>query len=63
MFSHPSGRRLTVSTTGRIAAILRGDASESPHGWHFPAPSVKVPAAEIVIRNVGGNSSTTFKVS
>ncbi|WP_433717995.1 heparinase II/III domain-containing protein [Actinoplanes sp. CA-051413] len=63
VFSHPSGRRLTVSTTGRIAAILRGDESDSPHGWHFPAPSVKVPAAEIVIRNVGGNSSTTFKVS
>jgi hypothetical protein len=63
VFSHPSGRRLTVSTTGRIAAILRGDESESPHGWHFPAPLVKVPAAEVVIRNVGGNSATTFQVS
>lgn len=63
VFSHPSGRRLTVSTTGRISEIFRADESGSPHGWHFPAPSVKRPAAEIVIRNVGSDSSTIFKIS
>jgi hypothetical protein len=62
VFAHPSGRHLTVSTTGRVSDILRA-TSKPPHGWHFPAYGVKVPAAEIIVQNRGEVCTTTFTVS
>jgi hypothetical protein len=62
VFAHPSGRHLTVSTTGRVSDVLRA-TSKPPHGWHFPAYGVKVPAAEIIVRNRGEACTTTFTVS
>lgn len=62
VFAHPAGRRLTVSTTGRVSDILRA-TSQPPHGWHFPSYGVKVPAAEIIVRNRGAECTTTFTVS
>jgi hypothetical protein len=62
VFAHPSGHRLTVTTTGRTASITRGRA-RPPAGWHFPDAHTRTPAAEIVIRSSGDPLTTTFQVS
>jgi hypothetical protein len=62
VFTHPSGRRLTVLTTGRVSSVMRGETNP-PRGWHFPAFGFRVPAAEIVIRNFGKACTSTFTVS
>jgi len=62
VFSHPSGRRLTVTTTGRVTHALQG-ITRPPQGWHFPKMGSRVKAYEIVIRSYGRKSLTTFQVS
>ena len=55
VFTHPAGRRLTVTTTGRVSSIVKG--------WHFPAFGQRRSAPEIVIHSQGGALETTFVVS
>jgi hypothetical protein len=62
VFSHPSGHKLTVGTTGRVSSVLRG-VSRGPYGWHFPRFQVAEAANEITIRNYGTACTTTFWVS
>jgi hypothetical protein len=62
VFSHPSGRRLTITTTGRLSSVKKGVTSP-PAGWHFPAQGVRVAANEVVIRNNGTACTTTFTVT
>jgi hypothetical protein len=62
VFSHPSGHRLTVGTTGRVSSVRRG-VTRPPQGWHFPAFGSRVQAAEITVRNYGAACTTTFWVS
>jgi hypothetical protein len=61
-FSHPSGRRLTITTTGRLSSVEKGVA-RPPAGWHFPSWGVRVAANEVVIRNHGTACTTTFTVT
>jgi hypothetical protein len=61
-FSHPSGRRLTVTTTGRLSSVNQG-VTRPPAGWHFPSWGVRVGANEVVIRNNGKACTTTFSVT
>ncbi|MFG1603440.1 hypothetical protein [Actinoplanes sp. NPDC049265] len=61
-FRHPGGRLLTVTTTGRVAAVLRG-ATTGPYGWHFPSFQVREPGYQIMVDNVGRWTTTTFRVS
>jgi hypothetical protein len=60
-FSHPSGKRLAVNTTGRLSNVFRGVTSPV-QGWNFPDFGSKVSACEIVIRSYGKSSITSFKV-
>lgn len=62
VFSHPSGQRLTVTTTGRVSAVLLGQ-TRPPAGWHFPKFGSRVWAPEIIIRSYGRANTTTFVVS
>jgi hypothetical protein len=62
VFSHPSGKKLTVTTTGRVSGIQQG-ITNPPAGWHFPDFQVRVWAPEITIRNYGTACTTTFQVS
>ena len=62
VFAHPSGRRLTITTTGRVSGYARG-VTRPPKGWHFPTFGSRVRAYEIVIRSYGRSSVTSFKVS
>jgi hypothetical protein len=60
-FAHPSGRRLTVTTSGRVSGVVRG-VTRPPQGWHFPEQGSRVRAYELVIRSYGKSSVTSFKV-
>jgi hypothetical protein len=62
IFSHPSGRRLTVTTTGRVSGVVQG-ITRPPAGWHFPTFGSRVWANEITIRNYGTACTTTFTVN
>jgi hypothetical protein len=61
-FTHPSGRRLTVTTTGRVSHISRG-TSRPLAGWHFPRFGEPVPAIEIRVRANATSTTTTFTIS
>ena len=60
-FSHPSGKRLSVTTTGRLLDVIKGDFSPV-QGWNFPVFGSRVSAHEIVIRSYGKSSTTNFAV-
>jgi hypothetical protein len=62
VFSHPAGRRLTVTTTGRVSGVILGQ-TRPPAGWHFPRFGVREWAAEIIIRSYGTACTTTFVVT
>jgi hypothetical protein len=62
VFSHPSGRRLTVTTKGRVSSVVKG-VTRPPAGWHFPKFGSRVHGYEIAIRSYGRDSTTTFQVS
>jgi hypothetical protein len=62
VFSHPTGRRLTITTAGRVSSVLRG-VTRPPAGWHFPRQGSRVWAYEIVIRSYGRSSTTSFTIS
>jgi hypothetical protein len=62
VFTHPSGRRLTITTTGRVSGVVLGQ-TRPPMGWHFPTFGVREWAPEIVIRSYGTACTTTFVVS
>jgi hypothetical protein len=61
-FSHPPGRRLMITTTGRLSSVKQG-VTRPPAGWHFPSWGVRVWANEVVIRNYGKACTTTFTVT
>ena len=61
VFAHPSGRRLTITTTGRVSSAVQG-ITRPPQGWHFPKWGNRVWAYEIVIRSYGRSSVTSFKI-
>lgn len=48
-FTHPSGRTLTVSTTGRVSALPHG-LTRPIAGWHFPTFRSRQQAYTIIIR-------------
>ncbi|GLY95534.1 heparinase II/III family protein [Actinoplanes sp. NBRC 103695] len=62
VFAHPSGRRLTVTTNGRVSNVVKG-VTRPPAGWHFPKFGSRVQGYEVVIRSYGRASTTTFQVS
>ncbi|GAA3347339.1 hypothetical protein GCM10020358_61750 [Amorphoplanes nipponensis] len=62
VFAHPSGRRLTITTTGRMSSAVQG-ITRPPQGWHFPKWNNRVWAYEIVIRSYGQSSVTSLQVS
>jgi len=62
VFAHPSGKRLTITTTGRVSSMVQG-ITRPPQGWHFPRAGARVWAYEIVIRSYGRSSATTFQLS
>ncbi|WP_328474178.1 hypothetical protein OHA21_14475 [Actinoplanes sp. NBC_00393] len=62
VFAHPSGRRVTITTTGRISSFVQG-ITRPPAGWHFPRFGSRVWAYEIVIRSYGRACTTTFRLS
>jgi hypothetical protein len=61
VFSHPSGKRLTMTTTGRVSSIVQG-ITRPPAGWHYPRMGSRVWAYEIVVRSYGRACTTTFTV-
>lgn len=62
-FEHPSGRRLTVSTSGRVAGMWMGDKT-TPYGWVFPAGGKKTAAYQFsVVSAEGAPVATSFQVS
>ncbi len=61
-FSHPSGRKLTMTTAGRVSGIIEGQ-THPIGGWHFPTFGSQVPALDIVVRSYRRSSTTTFTVS
>jgi hypothetical protein len=61
VFDHPTGRRLTVKTNGRVSSVLRG-VDQPVQGYSFPQYGVRNPAYEVVIRS-SGSVTTTFTVS
>ncbi|MEV6494932.1 hypothetical protein AB0M20_40865, partial [Actinoplanes sp. NPDC051633] len=61
-FRHPAGRTLTITTTGRVARVVRG-AAEGPYGWHFPRFQVREPSYQIMVDNDGHHCTTTFRLS
>jgi hypothetical protein len=62
IFSHPSGRRLAITTTGRVSGVVQG-ITRPPAGWHFPTFGSRVWAYEITVRNYGKACTTTLTVS
>ncbi len=61
-FQHTSGRRLTVTTTGRVSGIVKGRTS-SIGGWHFPSFGTRTQAIDLQIRSNGTRATvTTFTV-
>jgi Heparinase II/III-like protein len=52
VFADGAGRRLTVTTTGRLSGVQSGVRSPLA-GWTFPAQGRRVPAAQITIRSTG----------
>jgi heparinase II/III-like protein len=62
VFRHPSGKTLTITTSGRLAALVRG-STRPVAGWHFPKVSTRVPSWQIAIGSVGRTTSTTFTVT
>ncbi|MEU8608668.1 heparinase II/III family protein [Actinoplanes sp. NPDC048791] len=62
VFAHPSGRRLTITTTGRVSGAVQG-ITRPPQGWNFPQYGSRVRAYEIVIRSYARSSVTSFQVS
>jgi hypothetical protein len=62
-FRHPSGRTLTVSTSGRVNGIWIGDPSR-PYGWVFPALGKRTPAYQLSVESRDGAPvATRFRVS
>jgi hypothetical protein len=59
--SHPSGKRLVVTTTGRLSDVVRGD-TWPVQGWNYPDFGSRVSAYEIVIRSYGKSSISSFRV-
>jgi hypothetical protein len=61
-FKDPSGRKLTVTTSGRVSSVIKG-RTRPPRGWHFPDFGQRLQAYEITVRNFGKRCTTTFVVS
>ena len=61
-FRHPSGKVLIVTTTGRVASVLRGQP-RGPYGWHFPRFQQREPGYQIMIDNAGAWCTTTFRLN
>ncbi|MFI1993831.1 hypothetical protein [Actinoplanes sp. NPDC020271] len=61
-FKHTSGRRLTVTTTGRVSGIVKGKTNPI-QGWHFPAFGSRTQSIDLVIRSNNRKATvTTFTV-
>ncbi len=65
VFRHPpTGRLLTVTTTGTIVSALRGSNDpRGPYGWHFPRFQTLEAAYQIMVDNKSTWTVTTFRVS
>ena len=65
LFRHPpTGRMLTITTTGTIVSALRGsNDTRGPYGWHFPKFQTREPAWQLMVDNRSTWTVTTFRVS
>ena len=61
VFTHPSGRRLTVRGTHAITAY-RG-STRPVLGWVFPSSGVRDHATQLLMQTPAGTSSMTMTVS
>lgn len=62
VFANPLGRTLTITTSGRLSNVQRGDTSPVA-GWNFPAQDHQTPAYQLTIRSLTRTVSTTFSVT
>ncbi|MCW2141742.1 hypothetical protein BXY51_006328 [Actinoplanes cyaneus] len=61
-FTNPAGRKLTVTTTGRIGGLVKGQ-TRPIQGWHFATFGSRTQAIDLVIRSYGRKATvTTFTV-
>ncbi len=62
-FENPAGRRLTITTTGRVTGVWCG-SGDSPQGWVSPRLHVKKAAYQLSLGSAGGAPVTTvFQLS
>jgi hypothetical protein len=61
VFSHPSGRTLTVTTSGTVSSVAHGSGRPAA-GWHFPRFGEREPGYEIQIRPDAATLTTSFTV-
>ncbi|MEU4220056.1 hypothetical protein [Actinoplanes sp. NPDC026623] len=61
VFSHPSGRTLTVTTSGAVSSVAHGSGRPAA-GWHFPRFGERAPGYEIQIRPDAATLTTSFTV-
>ena len=47
VFAHPTGRRLTITTNGKVSGVVRG-VKQPVQGYNFPEYGVRYPAYEVV---------------
>jgi hypothetical protein len=62
VFRLPSGRRLTVTTTGLIRQVVRGSAQPIA-GWFFPDDGVRLAAYQLRIASLTRTISTALRVT
>ena len=62
IFAAASGRRLTITSSGLLAQVVRG-ATRPIAGWVFPAPGQLTAAWQLRVRAVTRTIVTTFVVS
>jgi hypothetical protein len=62
VFQHPSGHRLTITTTGRLSGVQRGSTRPAA-GWHFDGQTQPpIPSYQVTLRSYGSTVTTTFVV-
>jgi Heparinase II/III-like protein len=62
VFAHPSGRRLTITSTGALYWLVRGSTSPVA-GWNFPEFGKRVAGYQVVFKTSSTRIDTVFVVS
>jgi hypothetical protein len=61
-FIHPSGRRLTLATSGALSSVAKGQTHPIA-GWTFPRRSAKVANLQVFLQTRAARIDTTLTVS